>query len=92
MPASLSLTTNTSYSHSFIENMKTQVPLLIITSLSIVIAFAWDGAIKAYIDYYTPEDLKKDNTPYIKLIYAIVITIIMIIIITVITRYFVPDE
>lgn len=83
MPApSISLTGNPQFSGSFSENVINQLPLLMVTGLSIVVALAWDGAVKAYINYYAPRDLRKSKNPLISLIYAIIITVIILITIT----------
>ena len=75
---------STHYSTSFTDNIIMQIPLLLIGSLSFVVAFAWNDAIKAIIDHYVPAEYKNSPNHWIKLLYAIALTIIMLVLITLI--------
>ena len=73
---------STQYSTSLTENVIIQIPLLLIGALSFVVAFAWNDAIKAIIDHYVPAEYKNSPNHWIKLMYAVALTLLMIILIT----------
>ena len=67
-------------------SIKKQLPLIVIGSLSLMASLAWNEAIKSIIDYYYPNTINKDN--YLrKVIYATILSIVMIFIIYLINKY-----
>jgi predicted secreted protein len=72
-------------------SIRTQLPLIIIGSLSLMASLAWNEAIKSVIDHYYPDNSTQDN--YVrKIIYATIISIIMILVIYGITKYAMYEE
>lgn len=67
-------------------SIRKQLPLIIIGSLSLMASLAWNEAIKSIIDYYYPNTINKDN--YVrKVVYATILSIVIIIIIFLINKY-----
>ncbi len=69
------------------SNLKQKLPTIVIGSLSLVVGLIWNDSLKALIDYYTPEKYKNSGNPWIKIIYATILTIIVIIVISLIIRF-----
>lgn len=68
------------------NNIKTKLPTIIIGSLTLVASLAWNEAFKAMIDQYIPENYKNKQNAWSKVLYAFVITCIIIIAITFILK------
>jgi uncharacterized membrane protein len=68
------------------SDISTKIPNFIITAFSLVAALAWNNAINSMIDYYTPEKYKNTNNYTAKLIYALALSIVIIIIIAILSK------
>jgi hypothetical protein len=63
------------------NNLSNRMPSIIITSLTLTAGLAWNDAIQSVINYYIPEDRKKQMNIWMKLLYVICLTIVIIMII-----------
>jgi hypothetical protein len=68
-------------------NIRRKLPTILITSATFVAGLAWNEAIRELIDYYVPDDYKYANNAMYKILYASVVTIIIIIIISVLIQF-----
>lgn len=68
------------------NTLSSRMPAIIITSLTLTAGLAWNDAIQSVINYYVPEDHKKSMNIWMKLLYVICLTIVIIIIITMLIR------
>ena len=75
--------------YSIATNVKSKLPAIIIASLTLIAGLAWNDAFTAIVNYYVPEKYRDTNSAWIKLIYALIFTIVVIIIISIIL-YWVP--
>jgi hypothetical protein len=73
------------------QNLKDKYPTIIIGSLTLVAGLAWNDGFTALIDQYVPDKYKKGNNAWFKILYASVLTFIIVILITVILK-FVPSS
>lgn len=64
------------------SNLRKKLPAIIIGSMSLVVGLSWNEAIKSIIDQYIPEKYRKNENALAKIIYATVLTIIVIIIVS----------
>lgn len=65
-------------------NFKKQLPVIIVGSLTLIATLSWNDAIKALIDKYIPPEYKNSENAWFKVLYAFVLTSIVIIIISII--------
>ncbi len=65
-------------------NFKKQLPVIIVGSLTLIATLSWNDAIKAIIDKYIPPEYKNSENAWFKVLYAFILTCIIIIIISVI--------
>ncbi len=61
----------------------------IVGALSLVAGLAWNDAVKTIIEYIFPLD---KNSMWIKLIYAVILTVIIILVTISLNRFLGPDE
>jgi uncharacterized membrane protein YidH (DUF202 family) len=73
------------------KTIKSKIPAIIVGSLAFVAGLAWNEAIKGLIDYYAPNQYKNSKNAWIKVIYALILTIV-IAIITGLIIAFGPDD
>lgn len=73
--------------HDITTNLKRRIPDIIIASFTIVAGLAWNDAITAIINYYVPDNYKSSTNAWFKVIYASILTTIIVIFITVILKY-----
>ena len=66
------------------KNLSTRLPEIIIGSLTLVAALAWNDAFQSLINYYVPEKYKGKSNVWVKLLYSLALTIVIIIVISVI--------
>jgi hypothetical protein len=66
--------------------LSSRMPAIIITSLTLTAGLAWNDTIQSFINYYIPEDSKKEMNIWMKLIYVICLSIVIIIIIDFLVR------
>lgn len=65
-------------------NFKKQLPVIVVGSLTLISTLSWNDAIKALIDKYIPPEYKNSENAWFKVLYAFVLTSIVIIIISII--------
>jgi uncharacterized membrane protein YdbT with pleckstrin-like domain len=53
------------------------IPLLIIGGIGVTIGLAWNNAISALIDNYIPQDYANSKNAWVKVVYAVILTIII---------------
>lgn len=70
---------------SFSHDLKTQIPSLITGALIIVASLAWNDAITSLINNYIPQKYQNAHNAWFKVLYALVLTIIIVFIMTEIT-------
>ena len=68
------------------SNVRKQLPIIIIGSLSLITSLAWNDAIQALINQYIPEEYKDSNNAWYKISYALCLTLIIIIVISIILK------
>lgn len=74
---------------SFIgTNLKTRLPIILIGSLTLIATLNWNQSINALIDQYVPPDYSKATNTRMKFLYTFVLTVIIIIIISLLVKYF----
>lgn len=78
---------NLQYDTTAYGSIKKQLPIIIMGSLSLMASLAWNEAIKSIIDYYYPNTINKDNYMS-KVVYAAILSVIIILVIFIITKYF----
>lgn len=61
--------------------LSSRMPAILISSLTLTAGLAWNDTIQAFINYYLPEDSKNGINVWMKLIYVICLSIVIIIII-----------
>jgi len=76
----------------FTTEFKERVPTIITASLTLTAALAWNDAIKTLIDTYVPQYLRAKENAFIKLLYAFIITIIIIMVISVLLSFSIAQE
>ena len=72
------------------NNMKNKMPVIIIGSLTFIAGLAWNNAFNALIDNYIPKEYRDRNNAWFKVLYAFILTTIIIVIISLIVK-FTPD-
>jgi len=55
-----------------------KISALLFASVMIVISLAWSNAITALIDYYIPQKYAKSSNAWFKVLYALILTLIVI--------------
>ena len=70
-------------------NVQQKLPAIIISSLTLIAGLAWNAAFTAIMNYYIPENVRQQYSAWVKLLYAFVFTIIVVIVISIIL-YFAP--
>lgn len=70
------------------SNLKNRLPTIIIGSLTLMSGIAWNNGLKALIDQYVPPEYSASKNVKVKFIYAFLLTIIIIIIISFLVKYF----
>jgi hypothetical protein len=71
------------------QEVKTRTAGYVATALGLVAGLAWNDAIKSLIEYYLP--LSGQNV-WAKLIYAAILTIVVVLVSAYLTRLFMKDE
>lgn len=69
------------------DNMQKKLPTIIIGSLTLIAGLAWNEAFTALINQYVPEKYKNGKNAWFKILYAFILTLIIIIAITLILRF-----
>lgn len=69
------------------KNMKLNTLAIVMSSLTVVAGLAWNDAIKAIIDKYIPPDYKKSKNVWVKALYALIVTLIVVFMISLILSY-----
>jgi hypothetical protein len=72
------------------RNLSTRTPEIIIGSLSLIAGLAWNNAFIAVIDYYFPGSQSASGYLF-KFLYAVIITILFIVLISLILLVF-PEK
>ncbi len=70
------------------ESLKTRLPSIIITSLTLIAGLAWGNSFNALIDYYVDSKYRQSTNIKVKFAYAFILTIVIIIVISIIVQYF----
>ncbi len=70
------------------NNLKNRMPTIIIGSLSLIAGLAWNDAFKALIDQYIPEKYKNKTNAWFKMLYAFILTVIIIIVISIVLKIY----
>jgi hypothetical protein len=60
---------------------------LIIGAISVTVGLAWSNAITAIIDYYVPAQYADSKNMWVKLMYAVVLTILAVMIAKLVDKY-----
>ena len=68
-------------------NLKKQMPMIIVGSMTLVATLAWNSAFNSLIDQYVPEKYRSGKNAWFKILYAITLTMIVILITSVILKY-----
>jgi hypothetical protein len=69
------------------DNVKSQLPTIIIGALTVTAGLAWNDAISSLINVYVPPEYRKSNNAWFKILYAFVLTIVLVIIMSLILYY-----
>ena len=69
------------------SNIRKQMPTIIIGSLTLIASFAWNDGFKALIDQYVPDEYKKGRNAWFKILYAFILTTIVILVISLILSF-----
>ena len=69
------------------NDISKQLPSIVIGSLTLVAGLAWNNAIQASINYYVPEKYRETNVVFAKICYAFILTMIIIAIIGIISKF-----
>ncbi len=67
-------------------SLSKRLPAIIISALTLTAGLAWNDAIQSVINYYVPEDRKQAMNIWIKLIYVIILSIVIILLIEYLVR------
>lgn len=70
-----------------ISNVKDRLGTIVIGSLTLIAGLVWNEAFNAIINNYVPVEYRSANNAKVKFIYAFVLTIVVIIIISVLLQY-----
>lgn len=74
------------------SNVKVRLPMIVASSLSLIAGLAWNSFFNSIINYYVPEEYRKTYSAWIKVIYAFILTAIIIIVISIILYYMPSDK
>jgi cellobiose-specific phosphotransferase system component IIC len=73
------------------SNMSKYLPSIVIGSLTLVAGLSWNSAFESLINSYVPQDTVKAYNAWFKMLYAFILTIIIVIAIAGIT-YYLPEQ
>ena len=68
------------------STLRKQMPTIIVGSLTLIATLAWNDAFRALIDQYIPEKYRNGKNAWFKILYALILTTIIVIIISIILR------
>ncbi len=71
-------------SSAIVSNLRERLPAIIIGSLSLIAGLVWNDAFNAIINKYVPSEYRSADNAKVKFIYALCLTIAVIIIISII--------
>jgi hypothetical protein len=71
----------------FGSNFKTKLPEIIIASLTLIAGLVWNNTFTIIIDNYVPIEYRDGGNVIVKFIYAFVLTVIVVILISIILMY-----
>lgn len=69
------------------NNIRSRVPLIMIASLTLIATLAWNEAFKSLIDQYVPEEYRSTNNAWLKVLYAFILTLTIVVIISMILHF-----
>ena len=69
------------------NTIKEKVPLIMIASLTLIATLAWNEAFKSLIDQYIPEEYKNTSNAWFKVLYAFVLTLVIVIVMSFILHF-----
>jgi len=73
------------------NNVKSRLPMIIIGSLTLIASLSWNDAFQSLINQYVPEEYRGTKNAWVKVLYAFVLTLVIIMVMSVILKY-VPDN
>jgi hypothetical protein len=74
---------------SFIgSTLKQRIPLILIAALTLVAVLSWNESANALINQYIPPEYSKSTNVKYKLLYSFLLTVTIVIIIGLLTKYF----
>lgn len=80
-----------STSEFFKGNLSKYLPSIIIGSLTLVAGLSWNSAFESLINNYVPQDKLLKYNAWFKILYALILSIIIVIAIGIITYYVPPS-
>lgn len=87
VPVGQSITLSDGFIPSIKNNVKTKMPVIIISSLTFIAGLAWNNAFIALIDYYVPKEYVDKNNAWYKVLYAFTLTTVIIIAISMMLKF-----
>lgn len=66
-------------------NLTSRLPTIMISSMTLVAGLAWNEAFKQLIDNYAPAALKGSQNVWYKMLYALIVTIAIVVVISFVT-------
>lgn len=69
------------------SNIRSKMPAIIIGSLTLIATLTWNDALNSIINQYVPPKYRSADNAKIKFVYALVLTIISIAIISILLQY-----
>ena len=60
---------------------------LIVGAISVTVGLAWSTAITSIIDYYVPAQYANSKNMWVKLMYAVILTILAVMVAKFVTKY-----
>lgn len=73
------------------DNVRSKLPTIIIGSLTLVASLSWNDAFQSLINQYVPEEYRGTKNAWIKVLYAFVLTLVIIVVMSAILKY-VPEN
>jgi len=72
------------------NNIQKQLPAIIVGSLTLTASLAWNDSFKALIDQYVPDQYKNGKNAWFKMLYAFILTLVIVLVISIILAYSTP--
>ena len=69
------------------NHIKKRLPLILIASLTLIATLAWNEAFKSLIDQYIPEKYRSTSNAWVKVLYAFILTLIIIMVMSMILKF-----